>query len=214
MSCHINSLLAGGPRLLRCLGVLSYQQDAQALPANVLARYPYATGAAAHVWAACEAATFTSGSEDSKLHLCGSASHGLSPSKTHPSQRLSEFDKSCTFTLLILLFASSLRSMVGWTWLKVFFQKATKDTIYTITSMNLTANNLTDLMDRIGPSNSTEVQKGAKLEGATHYAQATAQIIAYVSYVYICIMYVLSLDLYIFIYVYNMYHMTCAFLHF
>lgn len=49
MSCHINSLLAGGPRLLRCLGVLSYQQDAQALPANVLARYPYATGAAAHV---------------------------------------------------------------------------------------------------------------------------------------------------------------------
>lgn len=139
-------------------------------------------------WAACEAATFTSGSEDSKLHLCGSASHSLSPSKTHPSQGLSEFDKSCTFTLLILLFASSSRSMVGWTWLKVFFQKATKDTIYTITSMNLTANNLTDLMDRIGPSNSTEVQKGAKLEGATHYAQETAQIIAYVSYV-LCMFY-------------------------
>lgn len=48
-------------------------------------------------------------------------------------------------------------------WLKVFFQKATKDTIYTITSMNLTANNLTDLMDRSGPSNSTEVQKGANV---------------------------------------------------
>ena len=43
-------------------------------------------------------------------------------------------------------------------------------------------------MDRIGPSNSTEVQKGAKLEGATHYAQATAQIIAYVSYV-LCMFY-------------------------
>ena len=48
ISCHINCL-AGGPRLLRCLGVFSYQQNAQALPANVLARYPYATGAAAHV---------------------------------------------------------------------------------------------------------------------------------------------------------------------
>ena len=123
-SCHINSLLVGGPRLLRCLGVLSYQQNAQALPANVLTRYPYATGAAAHVWAACEAATFTSGSEDSKLHLCGSASHSLSPSKTYPSQGLAELDKSCTFTLLIVLFASSLRSMVGWTWLKVVFQKS------------------------------------------------------------------------------------------
>eukprot|EP00434_Breviolum_minutum_P005331 symbB.v1.2.004702.t1/scaffold273.1/size250767/2 len=62
------------------------------------------------------------------------------------------------------------------------------DTIYTITSMNLTANNLTDLMDRIGPSNSTEVQKGAKLEEATHDTQATAQIIAYVSYV-LCMFY-------------------------